>query len=480
MALKTWKFRNNLMLVCGEIGTGFLTMTLGMYALRFFAPTEDTGLPLLVPIGVFGVVQSISVFFDVVIDPWIASKSDRSKNPKGRRLPFMGRAFIPAGIFCIIIFMTPVQQNSWINAIWVAVCLFCYCLFRSMYDVPLRAMVPEIIYDPDKRAKYYTLVTICGLTSQMIMAVVPTLVPIFRGGGMPALEAWRISLSVFPVLGMVFMAIPVILLKENDFLEKHLDQEPLNFWGSIKEVLSFDQFRRYAIAMIFCSFASGVASAALLFYVDKLFGLASQMGTVFMVSSMVFMMICYPIIIKLSRTVGKRRQMLVSLAFFAVVYLGLFFYDPLANIFGYATAQPGSFWASIGGEGARIGYIIYLLVLSFFFAYPIACGNVVDKSIWADFAHYDRLRTGKSRAGMFMAMVNVIFVIPSTLAPGLVGLVIYIRSTNETPSTYGVRLTALIAAIACAVAAVLMVWYKEKDIRKAIDADVAATKAAQG
>jgi GPH family glycoside/pentoside/hexuronide:cation symporter len=77
---------------------------MSLYTLRFYAPTETTGLPLLLPIGVIGIIQGISIAFDALIDPWVATVSDNSKNPKGRRIPFMRKATIPAGIFCVLVF----------------------------------------------------------------------------------------------------------------------------------------------------------------------------------------------------------------------------------------------------------------------------------------------------------------------------------------------------------------------------------------
>ena len=38
---------------------------------------------------VLGLITFVCRIFDAVTDPWIASLSDRSKNPKGRRIPFM-------------------------------------------------------------------------------------------------------------------------------------------------------------------------------------------------------------------------------------------------------------------------------------------------------------------------------------------------------------------------------------------------------
>jgi GPH family glycoside/pentoside/hexuronide:cation symporter len=62
--------------------------------------------------------------FDAFIDPFIASFSDRSKNPKGRRIPLMRIATVPMVIFAILMFMPPFRTENGLNIVWIGVIQF--------------------------------------------------------------------------------------------------------------------------------------------------------------------------------------------------------------------------------------------------------------------------------------------------------------------------------------------------------------------
>ena len=71
--------------------------------------------------------------FDAITDPMIASLSDKSNNPKGRRIPFMKMAAFPFALTTIIVFCAPVQNISMINSIWVLFFLILFYLFQTFF-----------------------------------------------------------------------------------------------------------------------------------------------------------------------------------------------------------------------------------------------------------------------------------------------------------------------------------------------------------
>ena len=87
----------------GQLGWSILSGIVGTWLVTFYLPTsqavEESGALFYVPTGlvifgvltILGLITFICRIFDAVTDPWIASLSDRSANPKGRRIPFMKR-----------------------------------------------------------------------------------------------------------------------------------------------------------------------------------------------------------------------------------------------------------------------------------------------------------------------------------------------------------------------------------------------------
>ena len=99
--------------------------------------------PLLASLTLFGIITAVGRIFDAVTDPWIASLSDRSRNPKGRRIPFMTRAAVPFAVITVLVFFAPVEEISTINIIWVLVFLILFYLFMTMYCTPYNALLSE-------------------------------------------------------------------------------------------------------------------------------------------------------------------------------------------------------------------------------------------------------------------------------------------------------------------------------------------------
>jgi GPH family glycoside/pentoside/hexuronide:cation symporter len=449
----------------GIVGVRLLTLTLSMYTLRFFAPTQSTGLPLLLPIGVIGVIQGLTTIVDCLIDPWIANYSDNLKNPKGRRIPMMRKFAVPAAFFCLIIFFTPVGHESRVNVIWVVAALFLYCICRSLYDINYQAFVPELIPDPKRRTNYFSVRAFLIVITNLVTSSVPALVVVFRGMGVTATTAWRMCIAIFPVLSSILMLLPALLIKETDYVEKtDVTGERISVLKSLKGALSIREFRFFMGGALLIDFAAGCFNATLLFYIDLLFGLPGTMATILFIGLTLLSLTLYPFIVWLSRRLGKRKMMLISISSCTAAYLIILLYVPLGVFFGSAVVQPGGFWAGLAGEGARVSYIIILFLVGAAFAYPLATSNIIGSSMYADFAHYDMIKSGQNRSGMFFAVLSIIQALPGSLVPAVVGLVIYMGSVDKTPTVTGVYMTAVISLVANSLGFLFYWLYNERNI----------------
>lgn len=117
----------------------------------FYLPPSNSGLVPLVPqLLVFGVLNIMSVIaasgrlFDAFYDPFIASLSDKSENPRGRRIPFMKRAIFPAVLFCCLTFYPVVKRESTDNAFWLVFTLIGFFVSATTYIIPYNALLPEM------------------------------------------------------------------------------------------------------------------------------------------------------------------------------------------------------------------------------------------------------------------------------------------------------------------------------------------------
>ena len=114
----------------GQLGWSLLGGIINTWLVTFYLPTQgdiESGAiqyiqPGLVVGGVLtllGLIAFICRIFDAVTDPLVASLSDRSKNKRGRRIPFMQYSAIPFAVLTVLVFFAPVEGISWINFTWI-------------------------------------------------------------------------------------------------------------------------------------------------------------------------------------------------------------------------------------------------------------------------------------------------------------------------------------------------------------------------
>ena len=120
----------------GQFGWSLLSGIISAWLVTFYLPTQKalnaTGthqatqfiVPGLIIGGfmtVLGLITALSRIFDAVTDPLIASLSDRSKNPRGRRMPFMQIAAVPLSVVTVLLFIAPVNAISGWNIVWISI-----------------------------------------------------------------------------------------------------------------------------------------------------------------------------------------------------------------------------------------------------------------------------------------------------------------------------------------------------------------------
>jgi GPH family glycoside/pentoside/hexuronide:cation symporter len=345
-----------------------------------------------------------------------------------------------------------------------------YAFTRSLFDINIVALIPEIIPDSHRRMRLIAIRTIIGMVAIIFLSLVPGLVEGMRASGMEAIGAWRTLLSIFPVASVILMLPVVLFIRESDYVTPApTDQVRTSLLTSIRETLSVKPFRVFVIAAVFFSFASGISSTALLFYVDVLFGMEGGMSSFMLIVMILASFVFYPLVLPLSKRQGKRPLLLISVAICALAYAAIYFYEPIGSLFGTAPLPADSFWAGLAGEGAMSGYIPFIIILSLLFGLPITAGNLLTNATFADIIQYHSIRSGRTRAGMFTAAQNVILALPSTLVPAAVGLLIYLGTTNDLPTVAGVQSTALLAVGASILSFIVFYIYREREVLDVIN-----------
>ena len=124
----------------GQLGWSTLSGIISAWFVTFYLPTQNDikggALQYIMPglviggfLTVLGLITALSRVFDAVTDPLIASLSDRSKNKRGRRIPFMQYAAVPLAAVTVLLFCAPVEAISSWNIVWISVFIVLFYLF---------------------------------------------------------------------------------------------------------------------------------------------------------------------------------------------------------------------------------------------------------------------------------------------------------------------------------------------------------------
>ena len=136
-----------------QFAVGLFTTMLNNYLIYFYQPSKESGIPNLIPQGrivlgiltIIGLIKAIGHIIDAVTDPLIASCSDKSRHPDGRRIPLMKKAAIPFGLCALLMFFVPLGKVSWLNAVWIAAFMWGYYFFFTLYMIPHNALIPSLV-----------------------------------------------------------------------------------------------------------------------------------------------------------------------------------------------------------------------------------------------------------------------------------------------------------------------------------------------
>ena len=446
----------------GQLGWSILGGIVNSWLVTFYLPTDDaltegasfyipTGLKVLGIMTILGLIAFVCRIFDAVTDPWIASMSDRSTNPKGRRFPFMKRAAIPFAVVTVLVFCAPVEEIRTINTVWILVFLILFYLFMTMYCTPYNALISEFGKTQEDRMYISTAISLTFFFGTVIAYI-----PFVLAGPLRSMVsyAWsyRIWFIVLAAVALVCMLVPVFKLKETDFVEAKPSES--NAMKSLAQTFKNRDFRRFAASDIAYWIGLTMFQTGLPFFVKVSMAL-DESNTFLFLGGMTVLSACfYPFVSRMVAKYGKKKLVICGFLGLALAYV--------------VTALIG---VIPGFTGMLPGIMIVLIA-----AFPMALLGIIPQAIVADVAEEDAIETGEKREGMFFAARTFAMKFGQSLAMLLFTSLAVIGATqadqdnvNElTASETGLRIVAIAAIVFCVLGAVILVAYNEKKVMNTI------------
>jgi GPH family glycoside/pentoside/hexuronide:cation symporter len=447
MPVEKLPFKKQLAYACGMIGWSIMTNIIIVMLPYFYLPPSSSGLTPFVPqLLLFGVLNIMSVIaasgrlVDAVFDPFIASMSDKSGNKKGRRIPFMKWAILPAMVFCGLTFCPLVKGESIHNAVWLTFTLIFFFMGATTYIIPYNALLPELTETSSEKVKLSSFQQVGFVIGIIIAALVNNFADLVQRffdvtNRDSAVQYTIWGLCVFAGL---IMLVPVLAIDEKKYSVSKPSHLPI--FLAIRKTFSQRNFKYYLISDFSFYMALSIISSGLLFFVTVLLGLDESMGGLLMGVMVLTSLVFYPLINYLSKRIGKKPIVLFSFALLSIIFVAIYFL--------------GKFPVSPKVQ-------VYTLVLCA--AFPLASLGILPNAILAEIAQKDANETGENREGMFFAVKYLFVKLGQTLGIALFAfLTIYGKDPGH---DYGLRLNGLCGFALCLVAFIFFTRFRERRVR---------------
>ena len=447
----------------GQLGWSMLSGIISAWFVTFYLPTQndiDAGAiqyitPGLVIGGfltVLGLITALSRVFDAVTDPLIASLSDRSKNKRGRRIPFMQYAAIPLSVVTVLLFCAPKEQISSLNIVWISVFIVLFYLFMTMYCTPYNALISEFGKNQDDRMYISTAISLTFFAGTML-AYTPFVFAGFLRDSVGFGWSYRICFIVLSAIACLCMLIPTFCLKEKDFV----DTKPAeaNMFKSLGATFKNGNFRTFVFSDIMYWVGLTLFQTGLPFFVKVSMKLDESYTMIFLGGMTVLSAAFYPIVPKMVKKFGKKKLVIAGFIGLAVAYI----IAGLIGILGTAVI-PG---------------VVYGVLICAIAAFPMALLGIIPQSIVADVAEADGYETGENREGMFFAARTFAMKFGQSLAMliftslAIIGTTQNTNSNDITASVLGMTIVGFVAVAFCSLGAIILGLYNEKKVITTIE-----------
>jgi GPH family glycoside/pentoside/hexuronide:cation symporter len=313
----------------GSVGTGGFGTLPGLVLLIYMTNT------LGVNPAFAGAAFTISKIWDVIIDPWIGARSDRSLARTGARRRFMVLGAILLPIFFVLTFAVPPGLPPLASAAWVLVAFLLAATAFSLFQVPYIALPAELVDSYDARTRL--------LSARVIVL---TLAILAFGGGAPEIVLLVVNnggteylgyLAMAAVAGVIFLV--AFLIASTVERSARVDRAPvapgsepiegiaapqtgllMHFRRGWSAVRASQPYRALLFTFVVQALAIGLMLAGAAYVAAEILGT----GVILLFLSLIAPAILVtPLWALLSRSIGKERAFRIATVLFGLAALSL-------------------------------------------------------------------------------------------------------------------------------------------------------------
>ena len=381
----------------GALGVYFMMNTVAGFVLVYMVTI------LKIEPALAGFIAFFPKIFDAFTDPLVGGWSDRLKAKGSRRRPFLIFGAILSSLSFMMIFMTPVFGNPNMSALFIFIALMLFSFGYTLFNIPYLAMPAEMTDDYHERTSIHGYRVVSFSIGGLFAGVsVPMLLKIM---GADSWQAYAFIGTGGAVLIFTTMFLSWHGTKDAKFSTKPVESPKV--FTELGHVFSNKHYIRLLVVKFCQLFGIAATIAALPFFIlnvmQRDFGVLAYY---FAVSGIVSIMAA-PLLLKLSRRIGKSRTYMVSA--FCFVFA----------VSSWSFVQPGEpTWA--------------ILIRAFFIGIATTGNVMMAMSMLTDIINYDSRLHDVRREGIFTAFYSFVEKFTFAFGPLIVGVALSIAGFDKT------------------------------------------------
>jgi len=425
IAKPSGSIRTDVVYSLGNLGSSAIGFVISSWLLYFYLPPD--GSPL-VPVALYGVAILLARIVSAITTPVVGYLSDNSQNRKGRRLPFMFRAAFPLVIYFYLLWVPPRAYISLWNLAFLMIISIAYRVTLAFYQVPYRALLPEIALTERNRVRLSAFQSGFLLIGMLI-------------GGMAGFliekQGFARTALIYGVGALIFLYLPYLFLQERQD-RKIGDSQRISFQNSLLMTLRNPAFLSFAIVWAAYLVTTSFVQSSAPFIVTEICLLNKADTVYFYVPGLIASLLWYPLVTWFAKRWGKWNVYASSLLLSAIVF-------------------PGTM---LIGDWLPISMKIQCTTWAVLQSVVISGVIVLSSAFVAEITDYDFQLTGQHREGMYFAAISVIEQLFNGLASMLLPILFLLgRSQNSPRGPLGIRLTGVVGGLLMLIAFIVFLRF---------------------
>lgn len=345
-----------------------------------------------------GMVSSIAVLWNGVLDPFVGYLSDNSRSRLGRRRSFMIKAVLPYGI-CMFLIFSDLHLPQEVKVLYFIVIAMAYFTCYTTYVIPFFALGGELTDDFEERTSVRAWGSAVGYATMILALALPPMIVDFveeKLAGTPA-QGWRTVGIIFAALIMLGMLVCLLCTRGKEKVDLNAEQgEKNNIIRSYLEVLKLRPVRFLGITVLFWSMTATVASGGAVYMLTNNFQVTAGQQSLYFTCIGLFSVLWAPVINGLGKKIDKKHVYCYAMIFSGIILC----------LFGIIGVKSFS-WA---------------IIMAVFFTFGNTTFFTIYFSLMYDLSELDEYVNGQERIGAMAGLMDLIQKCGAAISMQLLGI----------------------------------------------------------